>query len=57
MICKPCSTAGDLNKRALGLLKEDKRRDADGNFERARFFHDDCVGCDCQHVVGERLHD
>jgi len=26
-------------------------------FERAQFFHDDCVGCDCQHVVGESLHD
>jgi len=57
MICKPCSTAGELNKRGIGLSQAGKRRDADANFERASFFHDDCVGCDCQHVVGERLHD
>lgn len=57
MICKPCRTAGELNKRGIGLMKEDKRRDANNNFERASFFHDDCSGCDCQHMVGVRLHD
>ena len=57
MICKSCTTAGDLNKRGVGLRKADFKRDAEATFERARFFHDDCVGCDCQHVVGESLHD
>lgn len=56
MICKSCRTAGELNKRGLGLRDADKLRDAEAAFEQARFFHDDCVsGCLCQHVVGIRM--
>jgi hypothetical protein len=58
MICKPCRTGGELNKRGLGLREEDKRRDAEAAFEQAKFFHDDCVGktsCQCQHIVGIRM--
>lgn len=58
MICKSCMTAGELNKRGLGLRDADKLRDAEATFERAQFFHDDCQGgCNCQHVVGLRMHD
>jgi hypothetical protein len=57
MICKPCKTGGELNKRGLGLKADDKLRDAEAAFKQAEFFHDDCNGCDCQHMVGMRLHD
>lgn len=58
MICKSCRTAGELNKRGLGLRDADKLRDAEASFEQARFFHDDCVGatsCQCQHIVGIKM--
>jgi len=57
MICKPCRTAGELNKRGRGLRDADKLRDAEAAFKQAEFFHDDCQGCDCQHIVGLRMHD
>ena len=58
MICKPCRTAGELNKRGLGLRDHEKIRDAEAAFKQAEFFHDDCQGgCNCQHVVGLRMHD
>lgn len=57
MICKPCLTAGELNKRGRGLRKSERDRDAESAFEQARFFHDECRGCDCQHTVAMDLHD
>ena len=57
MVCTPCKTAGELNKRGLGLKDSDRKRDAEKAFTQAQFFHDECKGCDCQHVVGVRLHD
>ena len=57
MVCNSCKTAGDLNARGIGLLEHDKRRDAESAFEQALFFHDDCGGCDCQHIVGTKMHD
>lgn len=58
MICKPCRTAGELNKRGRGLRDSEKNRDAEAAFEQARFFHDECKGsCHCQHAVGMKLHD
>lgn len=57
MICKPCLTAGELNKRGRGLRASERTRDAEAAFEQARFFHDECRGCDCQHTVAMDLHD
>lgn len=57
MICKPCRTAGELNKRGLGLRDHEKIRDAEAAFKQAEFFHDECKGCYCQHVVGLKMHD
>lgn len=58
MVCTPCKTGGELNKRGLGLRDAGKPHQAEAAFEQALLSHDDCIGgCFCQHVVGMKLHD
>jgi outer membrane murein-binding lipoprotein Lpp len=57
MVCKSCRVAGAMNNRGRDQLAKDRSDLAAQSFDAARNYHDECRGCDCQHVVGERLHD
>jgi hypothetical protein len=51
MICVSCKTAGELNQRGLYHIERDEVRAAETVFEQSEFFHDECKGCDCQHMT------
>lgn len=54
MVCSSCKTAGELNERGLKLMERGEVRGAETAFDQSEFFHDDCVGCDCQHSTRVR---
>lgn len=49
MTCSSCKTAGELNRRGLYLIEQDKIRQAEELFLMAEEMHDECKGCTCQH--------
>jgi hypothetical protein len=57
MVCKSCRVAGAMNNRGLDQLNKDRADLAERSFDAARAYHDECKGCDCQHVVAVKMHD
>jgi len=49
-----------MNKLGRGFRDEGKDEDARAAFAQAEFFHFYCKGkgnCNCQHIVGVKMHD
>jgi hypothetical protein len=57
MVCKSCRIAGAMNNRGRDQLSKDRADLAERSFDAARAYHDECKGCDCQHVVAVKMHD
>lgn len=56
MICAECKLGGELNGRGLLFIRQDDKARGESYLEAAEEKHVLCRGCDCQHVVGARLH-
>jgi hypothetical protein len=57
MICKACKGAGNMNRLGRDKRDENRPEEAEAAFGQARLYHLHCTGCDCQHIVGMKLHD
>lgn len=57
MICTTCKAAATLNRRGRNEEDWGHSQKAEETFEASRGLHEECKGCYCQCVVGERLHD
>lgn len=49
MTCSSCKTAGELNKRGMYLMEQEKTKQAEELFVMAEDMHAMCRGCACQH--------
>lgn len=56
MVCSDCKIGGELNTIGLALRETGNSEKAEESFTAAERRHEQCRGCDCQHIVGTWMH-